>query len=212
MHQVWRLPYQVSLKADDQNASPLFRLPAELRNHIYACAMTPNVEQAAGEQADATDAVVDLVTVVSLAPSKALLLTCGRIYLEAREMFTTAQHDFWSSRIFTLQLSNDPNDFRSLGKTDLPKLRTEAVNLVPTLIVNVKTKKKGHEFHFVDEREADSDRHRHWTVESASSKKSLLEFMLTEGSQVDGLAKWEQLHAMLCECAVLVRARTRPRV
>ena len=147
----WFLPYKFGLEADDQNASPLFRLPTELRDAIWAYAVTPNTEQCESDRDGGTDAVVHLTSVPSSAPSIALLLTCGRIYNEARKMFRHAQREFWSGNTFMIELSNNLADFRGSKRSHLPNLRKRAVELMPKLIVSVETRKRTYDFHFVDE-------------------------------------------------------------
>lgn len=206
----WFLPYKFGLEADDQNASPLFRLPTELRDAIWAYAVTPNTEQCESDRDGGTDAVVHLTSVTSSAPSTALLLTCGRIYNEARKMFRHAQREFWSGNTFMIELSNNLADFRGSKRSHLPNLRKRAVELMPKLIVSVETRKRTYDFHFVDEGQL-SRGHLCWTVESASESCSLVDLLLMRESEVAGLTKVEQIDAMLTQCARLLRARARPR-
>lgn len=203
-HQIWRLPYKIALKADEQNACLLLRLPAEIRNQIYAYAMTPNFGQTASDENDATDPLTSLAAAASTAPSKSLLLTCGRVYNEAREMFTAAQRRFWSSHIFTIELKFGDNVSR------LPILRKEAIELMPTIFVYVRVKNTNRGFIFLEDGEIGLHA-RLWAIRNISMNCSIAEHLLMKQSQVSGLAKWEQLDALLRQCARLLRTRMRLR-
>lgn len=189
MHNLWRL--WLASHANEQSDSPLFRLPAEVRNQIYAYAMTSDI---------GSDTVVHLAKTASSAPSKSLLTTCARIYFEVREMYSSAQREFWSSHVFAIELDLGDN------VSKLPRLRKVVVDLIPIVVVWIKLKKSMHGFHFFDE-----DQTGRWTISSASETCSIFEFLLMKRSQVPGLTKWESLDEILCQCARILRTRMRLR-
>jgi hypothetical protein len=80
-------------KMDDQDKCPLFKLPPELRNAIYAYTIDHTdgqygwIETQAGPK-------ISLFNAKKCAPSNELLRTCRRAYAEGRGIFVGAQRDF----------------------------------------------------------------------------------------------------------------------
>lgn len=119
-------------------------------------------------------------------------------------MYDSAQRKFWSSHIFTIELNFGDN------VSQLPILREEAIELIPTIFVYVKVKNTIRGFIFLEDGEIGLHT-RHWTIRNISMNCSIAEHLLVKQSQISGLAKWEQLDELLRQCARLLRTRMRLR-
>lgn len=100
----------------------LTELSAEMRNHIYELAFTPD-----------TDSAQQIAIEATSPPSKALLLTCKQINSEARGLYKSAYRSYWTDVHFTLDLEKylekDPEDFVRID--DLNAIRDVLVQQGP---------------------------------------------------------------------------------
>lgn len=79
---------KTTLAMNSQTDSPLFNLPAELRNEIYSYTLEDDSKE------------VPLLE--ARKPEKALLLTCQKIQGEANKMYTKVYRDYWTKTTFTV--------------------------------------------------------------------------------------------------------------
>lgn len=89
-----------------QEKSMLFRLPAELRNKVYALALGPNYSDTC-IRTHSSSTIVDLEQASAAKPTRALLISCSRIYNEAHDISIQAQRDFWKTNTFFVELRQD---------------------------------------------------------------------------------------------------------
>lgn len=86
-----------------QDESILFRLPAELRNQVYALALGPSYSDTC-IRTHSSSTIVDLEQASAAKPTRALLISCSRVYNEARAISMQAQRDFWKTNTFFVEL------------------------------------------------------------------------------------------------------------
>jgi hypothetical protein len=84
-------------KADFQDDRWIFKIAAELRDHIYALAFVIETNEDGGIKLDGD----------RKPPSKALTVTCQRIHKETREMCRTAYRDY-PNHTFTIDIEIRP--------------------------------------------------------------------------------------------------------
>lgn len=73
----------------------LLKLPAELRDRIWELQVEPGAKK------------VNLLDMQKQAPPKNLLLTCHKIYDEARIVHRNAHRHFWTTSIFHFPFDRD---------------------------------------------------------------------------------------------------------
>lgn len=91
----------LALPAEEQNDCPIFKLPPELRNDIYELAFTPDDDEM---NADGT-ICMDRATL----PSKDIVVTCQRIYLESKGLYRKACQEYCES-VFATGNGSDSRD------------------------------------------------------------------------------------------------------
>lgn len=109
---------------DNQENSALFRLPAELRNRIYDLALGPSYSAACCRTHSSSE-IVNLDQAATTKPRRELLLSCRRIYGEARNVSMQARRDFWRTNTFFVELRQD------WTTTEEAKARGSAAALTP---------------------------------------------------------------------------------
>jgi hypothetical protein len=189
----------------------LFRLPPELRLTIYAFAMTPNIEQTASDQAEDLTSTVDLTRVATSAPSKTLLLTCRRIHREAKESFSDAQRTFWSNNTFSIELRYKWTKIgSSLNSIYLPWLRTEALDLIPRLILSVDSKYANFRVQYTDEGNL-SRGARYWTASTTDEAHRYFRYLDKTRGLDPEIAKEQQLREIMRGGCACFHVGSRPR-
>lgn len=116
----------------DQDSSPLFRLPPELRSVIYAYAIEYK-HHCDDEQCGSN---ISLLDAARTAPSNELLGTCRRIYTEGKGIFIKAQREFWSTTIFTINIAYPQGTLAGLAHS-LDSLCDEQIRLISRIAINV---------------------------------------------------------------------------
>jgi hypothetical protein len=127
-------------KMDAQDKCPLFKLPPELRNAIYAYTID-HTDGQYGWIETQDGPKISLFNAKKCAPSNELLRTCRRAYAEGRGIFVGAQRDFWSKTTFTFGLRH------GCGHEDTPdrvaawldSLCEEQVNSITHLTIKTHT-------------------------------------------------------------------------
>lgn len=92
--------------AHDQQQSPLFRLPPELRNRVYEMAFEDEAES------------IDVTQVCARKPSSALIRSCRRMHAESNGIFKAAFQDFWQ-KDFVIDLCKGSAAIVPLYKHDI---------------------------------------------------------------------------------------------
>jgi hypothetical protein len=161
-----------TIAMNEQNDCPLFQLPPELRNEIYAYTLSSN--EPASEKKSTTRLplespleVIDLNDALRyIRPSNELLVTCRYIYTEARGVSVAAQREFWASNNFIIDLNDDwksetntdgaikndraTNTERATKpRIDVASLRCEYLNLMPKLVLAVRQGSYYNEHHLI---------------------------------------------------------------
>jgi hypothetical protein len=138
---------------NEQTEFPLFRLPPELRNRIYAytlCQKEPE-QKTTRLPAESPLEVVDLSDALTLRPSNKLLSTCRYIYAEAHGIFAAEQRAFWANNTFLIDMRDDwataTSDDDTEPTVDIPNLRPEYINLIPKVVLSVKSGSHHDEYH-----------------------------------------------------------------
>lgn len=80
-----------------QQQSRLFKLPAELRNHIYGLTFATPPD------------TVKLTEAVQKAPSPTILRSCRAIASEAADIFQTSRQQYWSETVFIISSLSEPD-------------------------------------------------------------------------------------------------------
>jgi hypothetical protein len=144
-----------TLPMNEQKDCPLFRLPPELRNKIYAytlCQKQPQQKTTTRLPIESPLEVIDLNNALTLRPSNELLATCRYIYAEAHGIFAAEQRAFWADNTFLIDLRDDwgsatTDDDATEPIVEIPNLHTECVNLIPKVILSVKSGSHHDEYH-----------------------------------------------------------------
>lgn len=140
---------------NQQNDCLLFHLPAELRDLIYSYAFSQNTPTRRVVSRLPVESPVELINLhdaANLRPTNELLITCRKVYHDARDMFVAAQRAFWASNAFLIQLREDWGDTAN-GATSLPPARLiwrdEYFNIIPKIVIYVATETWDFECHLV---------------------------------------------------------------
>jgi hypothetical protein len=143
-----------TLPMDEQKECPLFRLPAELRNKIYGytlCQKEPQQKTTTRLPTESPLEVIDLNNALALRPSNELLSTCRYIHAEAHGIFIAEQRAFWADNNFLIDLRDDwgsaTTDDATVPIVEIPNLRTECINLIPKVVLSVKSGSHHDEYH-----------------------------------------------------------------
>jgi hypothetical protein len=137
-------------QSNSQTDSPLFLLPPELRNCIYA-----HVFELVDEVSpDGVVTPIDLDTVAdTVATDQTLLQTCQLIYQEAKSIFdrSLANQEVWENSVFVINLSDDWESEHQRAEThfevvDLldepqlcPELSDKQVDAIQNLLITVRS-------------------------------------------------------------------------
>lgn len=119
-----RNPHKRPPNINIQQDCPLFKLPPELRNDIYAYTFSPSVSAPTNGHLPP----VELDKLAITAPSTALLATCRLVAQETVGIFRQGYTTFWKSHsTFSITLSDDWEDgqSRAAGKFTVPELLDE---------------------------------------------------------------------------------------
>jgi hypothetical protein len=89
---------------------------------------------------------------LALRPSNELLSTCRYIHAEAHGIFAAEQRAFWADNNFLIDLRDDwgtatTDDDATELIVEIPNLRTEYVNLIPKVVLSVKSGSHHDEYH-----------------------------------------------------------------
>jgi hypothetical protein len=146
---------------NSQTACPLFQLPPELRNKIYAYTLSSNEPEPGKKNStrlplESPLEVIDLNDALRyIRPSNELLATCRYVYAEARGVFVDAQREFWATNNFIIDLNDDwKSKTTNTGpatkpRIDIASLRCEYLNLMPKLVLAVRQGSHYNEHHLI---------------------------------------------------------------
>lgn len=144
------------MATNQQKDCPLFYLPAELRNLVYKYALsinTPPHRIVSRLPVESPVELIDLHDAANLRPTNELLISCRKVYREARDMFVAAQREFWANNAFLIQLKEDWEDI-SDEATRLPSRRLhwsdEHFNVIPRIVIYVRTRSWDFECHLLN--------------------------------------------------------------
>jgi hypothetical protein len=88
---------------------------------------------------------------LALRPSNELLSTCRYIHAEAHGIFIAEQRAFWADNNFLIDLRDDwgsaTTDDATVPIVEIPNLRTECINLIPKVVLSVKSGSHHDEYH-----------------------------------------------------------------
>lgn len=96
-----------------QSQSSFFKLPGEMRNQIYELVFSTHIPHS-GE-------AVDLLRATP--PSQGFLLSCQRIYTEARHMYPDSARHYWQTAHFTLTIDQEITYERMSSRLRLSHIR-----------------------------------------------------------------------------------------
>jgi ferredoxin len=119
-----------------QDGCPLFHLPPELRNAIYAYAID-RTDGRYGWIEDHDGPKISLLNARQCAPSNELLVTCRRICAEGRGIFVQAQRDFLSKTTFTLEVAREYEGQPSRAAAYLDNLTEEQISGMSRITIEV---------------------------------------------------------------------------